>query len=430
MRRLMVGVAIVAWGAGLFGGSEGAQAAQAAAPSASAVLDWNDTAVSTVRAAGTFQAEGFIYMSYVEAAVYDAVTAIEGGYEQYRTDLKAPEGALPEAAVAAAAHRTLVTYFPAQAPALDAKYAAALAALPPGVDRDAGVAVGEQAAQAIIVMRAGDVRSGNGGYSFPAPGPGVWALPTPDATATTPQTPWIRQLTPFMLKSASQFRPDAPESIASEEFARDLAEVQSLGGASSTTRTTEQTNVARFWTANVITQYNATMHALVAQRRMSLEESARLLAMVNMAVGDAGIACWDAKYAYSFWRPVQAVRAMGGDPTWKPLLAPTPNHPEYPSAHGCATTAFADALAVALGTGRINVDVPGINPATGLFDPSYTRHFFSARNMTAEVVDARVWGGLHYRSSVEAGVELGTDVVRYDLSRNFRATDGEDDATE
>ena len=417
MRRVIVVVVLVVSAFGIFGGSE---VAQAAPQPASSVLDWNNTAVSTVRAAGTFQAEGFIYMAYVEAAVYDAVTAIDGGYQQYRTNLSAPDGAMPEAAVAAAAHRTLVTYFPAQAPTLDAKYATALAALPPGAGRDAGVGVGEAAAQAIISMRAGDVRSGSGGYSFPAPGPGVWALPTPDGTATAPQTPWIRQLTPFMLKSASQFRPDAPDSIASEEFARDLAEVQSLGGTSSIARTTDQTNIARFWTANVITQYNVTLRGLAGQRGMGLEESARLMAMVNMAVGDASIACWDAKYAYSFWRPVQAVRALGGDPTWRPLLAPTPNHPEYPSAHGCATTAFANALAVALGTRRIEVDVPGINPATGLFDPGYTRHFTSVRDMTTEVVDARVWGGLHYRTSVVTGVELGSDVARYDLARNFR----------
>jgi hypothetical protein len=404
-----------------------ASVAQAAPVPATSVLDWNATAVSTVRAAGTFQAEGEIYMSYVQAAVYDAVTAIEGGYQQYRTDLAAPADANPDAAVAAAAHRTLVTYFPSQAAGLDAKYAASLAALTPDAARDAGVAVGEQAAQAIVSMRAADIRSGSGGYSLPAPGLGVWALPTPDSAATTPQTPWIRNLTPFMLKSASQFRPAAPDAITSDEFARDLAEVQSLGGAASIARTADQTVIARFWSANIITQFNVTLRAVAAQRGMALEETARMLAMANMSVGDASIACWDAKYTYSFWRPIQAIRTTG-DATWKPLLAPTPNHPEYPSAHGCVTTAFADALAVALGTRKINVDVPGINPATGVFDPAYTRHFANVRDMTNEIEDARVWGGLHYRSSVEAGVELGNDVARFDLRKNFRPLDGHGDA--
>jgi hypothetical protein len=254
---------------------------------------------------------------------------------------------------------------------------------------------------------------------LPAAGPGVWSLPTPDGTATAPQTPWIRQLTPFMLESASQFRPGAPDAITSEGFRADLAEVRAYGGAASAVRTAEQTIVARFWSANIINQYNLTLRSLASQQGMSLDAAARLLAMGNMAVADASIACWDAKYTYSFWRPVQAIR-LSGDPTWTPLLAPTPNHPEYPSAHGCVTSAFANALAAALGTRRIAVDVPGINPATGLLDPAYTRHFNTVSAMTREIENARVWGGLHYRSSVVAGVELGRDVARYDLRRNFQ----------
>ena len=411
-------------------GFAGAAVPAQAAPSPAAVFEWNDTAVSTIRAGAPFQAQGLIYMAYVEAAVYDAVTAIEGGYQQYRTNLSAPDGAMPEAAVAAAAHGVLVTYFPAQAASLDVKYAASLAGLTPGKSRDDGVAVGEQAAQAIISLRSADVLSGNGGYTIPAPGPGVWALPTADGTATTPQTPWIAKLQPFMLKSPSQFRPDAPNSITSDEFLRDLAETESLGGASSTARTPEETMVARFWTANVINQYNVGLRAIAVQHAMDLEQTVRLLAMGDMSIGDAAIACWDAKYTYSFWRPVQAVRAIGNDSAWTPLLAPTPNHPEYPSAHGCVTSAFAVAVSFALDTRRINVDMPGLNLQTGLFDPGYTRHFDTVRDMTNEVDNARVWGGLHYRSSVEAGVELGTDVVRYDLSRNFRPTNDDGNSDE
>ncbi|HEX7263065.1 MAG TPA: vanadium-dependent haloperoxidase [Candidatus Dormibacteraeota bacterium] len=389
------------------------------------VLDWNNIAVTTVRAGVKFQAEGEIYMSYTQAAVYDAVVSISGGYEQYRTDLVAPEGALPEAAAAAAAHRVLVSYFPAQSSSLDTKYAASLAGMPPGTPRDAGVLVGERAATAILNLRAADVLSGSGGYTFPTPGPGVWSLPTPDGTATAPQTPWIRQLTPFMLESASQFRPEAPDAITSEEFAANLAEVQALGGASSTARTADETIVARFWSANIINQYNITLRSVAVQHGMDIGAAARLLAMGNMAVGDASIACWDAKYAYSFWRPVQAIRSSS-DPTWTPLLAPTPNHPEYPSAHGCVTSAFARAISVALATRHISVDVPGINPATGLLDPAYTRHFDTVAAMTHEIENARVWGGLHYRNSVEVGIELGRNVARYDLQRNFRSVNDSD----
>ena len=407
-----------------------AGAAQAAPPPAAAViLDWNNTAVTTVRAAGAFQAEGMIYMSYTQAAVYDAVTSILGGYEQYRTHLSAADGALPEAAAAAAAHRVLVTYFPSQRAGLDGKYAASLAGMPPGTARDAGVTAGEHAAAAIIALRAADGRSGTGGYSFPPAGAGVWALPTADSTATTPQTPWIRNLTPFMLQSASQFRPEAPNALGSSEYAEDLSEVQAFGGAASAARTPDQTVIARFWTANIINQYNLTLRSVATQHGMGAEAAARLLAMGNMAVGDAAIACWDAKYAYSFWRPVQAIRA-GTDPTWKPLLAPTPNHPEYPSAHGCVTTAFGQALSAALGVRKINVDVPGINPATGVLDPSYVRHFETAADLSREIENSRVWGGLHFRNSVVAGVELGRDVARYDLRTNFRPVDAESDQKE
>jgi hypothetical protein len=426
MRKFSIVAGLAVWAIGTAGA---ASPAQAAAPPEVA-FDWNDTAVSTIRAGAPFQAQGLIYMAYVEAAVYDAVTAIEGGYQQYQTNLSAPDGASPEAAVAAAAHRTLVTYFPAQSAGLDAKYAASLAGLPSGKSRDDGEAVGEQAAQAIISLRAADVRSGNGGYTIPAPGPGVWALPTADSAATTPQTPWIAKLQPFMLKSPSQFRPDEPNAITSEKFLRDLAETESLGGASSTARTPEETLIARFWTANVINQYNVGLRAVATQHAMDLEQTVRLLAMGDTAIGDAAIACWDAKYAYSFWRPIQAVRAMGNDQTWKPLLAPTPNHPEYPSAHGCVTSAFAVAVSFALDTRQIRVDMPGLNPQTGLFDSAYTRHFNTVRDMTSEVENARVWGGLHFRDSVEAGVELGTDVVRYDLSRNFRATNDDGNSAE
>jgi hypothetical protein len=422
MRRAGSLIALIAC---LAGSLLSAGAAQAAPPPAAAViLDWNNTAVTTVRASGALQAEGMLYMAYTQAAVYDAVTSIVGGYEQYRTHLAAAHGALPDAAAAAAAHRILVTYFPAQTTGLGAKYAASLAGMPPGKARDRGVNAGERAAAAIIALRAGDVRSGSGGYAFPAPGPGVWALPTADSTASAPQTPWIRNLTPFMLKSASQFRPEAPNGLGSSDYAADLSEVQTLGGSASTTRTMDQTVIARFWTANIINQYNLTFRAVATQHGMRAEAAARLLAMGNMTISDASIACWDAKYTYSFWRPVQAVRA-GIDPTWLPLLAPTPNHPEYPSAHGCVTTAFGQALSVALGARKINVDVPGINPVTGMLDPGYTRHFETAAALSKEIENARVWGGFHFRSSVVAGVELGSDVAQYDLRKNFRHVDGE-----
>ena len=397
--------------------------AHAASPPATVVFDWNKTAVDTVRAGVKFQAEGIVYMTYVQAAVYDAVTAIEGGYKQYKTNLSAPDDASSEAAAAAAAHKVLVSYFPDQGAALQAKYDASLSTIADGSPKTHGIAVGEQAADVIIALRAADTRSGSDGYVFGSAGPGVWRLPTPDATATAPQTPWIRSLTPFMMQSPSQFRTAPPPDLLSDDYATQLAEVQAYGGVGSTVRTDEQSTIAKFWTANVINQYNLLLRTVAANRAMKIEDAARLMAMGNMVSADASIACWDSKYAYSFWRPVQAIReaSINPDPNWKPFLAPTPNHPEYPSAHGCLTSALLQAVGAALGTDEINLDIPGLNPATGLLDPSYTRHFETEREALREMEGARVWAGYHYRGSVVVGANLGRQVAHYTLARNFQA---------
>lgn len=389
---------------------------------ATVVIDWNNTAVNAIRAGVKFQAEGLIYMTYVQAAVYDAVTAIEGGYRQYRTNLSAPEGASSEAAAAAAAHDVLLNLFPAQASSLGASLATSLSTIPDGTAKTRGITVGQQAALAIISLRAGDVRSGNDGYVFGS-GPGVWRLPTPDSTAAAPQTPWIRSLAPFMLQSPSQFRADPPPALSSTDYAAQLAEVQAYGGVGSTVRTDEQATTAKFWTANVINQYNLFLRMIASGRSMKIVEASRLLAMGNMVSADASIACWDSKYAYSFWRPVEAIRvaAVNPDPKWKPFLAPTPNHPEYPSAHGCLTSALLTGIGILLGTKDINVDIPGLNPATGTLDPSYTRHFQTEKDALYEMEGARVWAGYHYRGSVIAGANLGRQVAHYTLARNFLA---------
>ena len=402
-------------------------AASPLVPSA-VVLDWNATAVDTVRAAGKLQAEGELYMGYVQAAVYDAVTAIVGQYEQYRTGLVAPANASPDVAAAAAAHRVLVNYFPASQPTLDRKYSSFIASYPDAGAAVAGAAVGEAAAAAIIGMRAGDVRSGTGGYAFGTPGPGVWTLPTPDSRATAPQTPWLRNITPFMLISSDQFRVEAPPALSSQAFITDLDEVALYGGSASALRTSEMSVIARFWTANVINQYNLALRRVAADHSMDIARTARLLAMGNMVVADAGIACWDSKYAYSFWRPIQAVRVS--DPTWTPFLAPTQNHPDYPSAHGCLTAAIGHVFAIALGTHRIDVDIPGVNPATLVLDPTYTRHFDTVNDMTREIEDARVWAGYHFRGSVIEGVDLGQAVARFDLNHNFRPIDMDSEAVD
>jgi hypothetical protein len=420
-------------------------AASTPTPANQALLDWNAIGVQTMvnpPTTGsppvqvnppTFQTEGLIYMSYMQAAVYDAVTAIEGGYQPYKVSLSPPAGATSQGATIGAAYEILGTYFPAhKALRLDAAYAASVAMLPLGA-ADPGLAFGKDVADQLIAIRATDGRNGsNAWYSFPPAGPGAWSVPTPDnvaARTATPQTPWVAHMTPFLLESASQFRADPPPAVTSPEYAAGLNEVKAYGGQDSpnthTLRTQAQSDIARFWTANTINQYNTLFRTLAGGK--SAEDTARLLAMGNMVATDSAIACFDSKYAYSFWRPIQAIRAADtdgnpattGDTNWTPFLAPTPNHPEYPSAHGCVTGSIANLLADWFGTNRIDVAIPGLSP-TGVF--GYTRTFEKVNDMTRDIADARVWAGYHYRESVVQGVNIGRKTEHYAEKHYFLPT--------
>jgi hypothetical protein len=412
--------------------------AQAAAPHGNAVAYWDEIAQNTVVASGAFQNEGLVYMAYVSAAVYDAATSIEGGYEPYGHPIAAPEGASPDAAVIEAAYRTLVNYFPsprpAAAPDLDALHAQALAAIPEGQSKTDGITVGAAAANQVIGLRADDGRHtpiATSSPFSPPPGAGVWRR-TPPAFAP-PQTPWVGAVRPFVLESGDQFLPALPPPLSSRAWAAAFAEVKAYGGAIGSARTPEQTDIARFWSTNVISQYNQALRDVAAARALSLLETARLMAMVNIVGADAQISVMNAKYRYGFWRPVTAidptaVSASDGGPVpgftdgngstveeqdWRPLLT-TPNHPEYPAAHGSLTSAMAEVFSEFLGTRRIELTV------TGTVVPTMpTRHFERARDLRKEIVEARLWGGLHYRFSSIAGLALGREVARYDLDHAF-----------
>jgi hypothetical protein len=390
-----------------------------------AVLTWNTNAVNAVRASTPtkFQIEGEIYMSYVQAAVYDAVTKIAGRYRPYHDFAFAVvPGASAEAAVAAAAKTTLDNYLPDQQATVDAEYAAYIVTLSGDVAN--GIAVGEAAANDLIAFRTGDGR----GAATPTYGtigpilPGQWQLQSASQTA---QTPWVATMRPFLLERPSQFRVEPPPALGSRRYTNDLNETKAYGAVNSPVRTPSQTAIAYFWNANAINQYNQAMQNVVAQHGMDLVDAAHLLAMGDLVVSDAGIACMDSKYFYLFWRPITAIQnadkdgnpATTADPTWAPLLA-TPNHPEYPAAHGCVTSAFSDALAAALHTKRLDVTVPG---ATGGGTTlTTTQHFDSVGDMQKQIVDARVWIGFHYRNSAENGVELGNDVAGWALDRYFQ----------
>ena len=396
--------------------------AQAATPaSPGSVIAWNGIARrAAIQVAGQTTAHAMASIAFAQAAVYDAVVAIEGGYQPYQVRLaQLPEASL-DAAVATAAHHVLAHYFTAQQAALDADYAAALAAVPDGAAKTAGITVGQAAAAGIIARRQGDGLGADIGFSMPAPAPGVWQLPE----GQNPMTPWASKLRPFMLRSPDQFRPEPPSALTSRAWAKDFNEVKAIGSIDSPSRTAEQTDIARFWTTNPVVQYNVAFEKIAQDRGLDAVQAARLFAMGNLVGADALIACFDAKYTYLFWRPQFAIpqgesdgnSATVGDPAWKPLLG-SPTHAEYPSGHGCLTGAEAEVLATFLGTKRIDVDLASTAP--NVQQPQ--RHYERVNDLTQEVMNARVWGGIHFRDSTAKGMDLGRKVANWTLKRYFLA---------
>jgi hypothetical protein len=390
-------------------------------PPGNAAQQWNKIAEDTAVGAGAFQGEAFLYIAYVSAAMDRAVNPGERN------------GQSADAAVAQAARDVLVHYFPTRMSDLDALLDASLAAIPDGAAKRVGISYGSLAAARILRERADDGLQPIASTSlFPTLsfGPGVWRL-TPSAFAK-PQTPWMANMQTFVLRGADQFLPAPPPSLQTQQWVDAFNEVKSLGVANSATRTAEQTTIATFWSANVNRQWGTLTRGLATSLALDVSESARWFAMVDVTLADAGIAFMNAKYHYLFWRPVTAIdpTSVSNDgfgstpgfddgnpatieqPGWRPLLA-TPNHPEYPSAHATFTSAIAEVLTRFLGTPNIDVDVQGMP------NFSMTRHFATADQLRAEVENARIWAGLHYRFSVIAGAELGRAVADYDLDHAF-----------
>jgi hypothetical protein len=266
----------------------------------------------------------------------------------------------------------------------------------------------------------------------------VWRL-TPPAYAA-PQTPWLATMRPFIVPTADRYLPPRPPSLSSKAWAKEFKEVAAIGRDTSTTRTPDQTATAVFWSANVIRQYSRLVRDVAESKHLDLLETARLAAMVDAVAADAGISVMNAKYHYLFWRPVSAidptsVKPAGdgfgpvpgvddGNPAtteqvgWRPLLT-TPNHPEYPAAHGTLTSAMAEVFSRFLGTKRIDVDIHGFSAAGAAGNLDAVHHFDRVSDLRTEIVNARLWAGLHYRGSSDAGVDLGRSVAKYDLKHAF-----------
>lgn len=384
------------------------------------VAQWNAIASTTIIAnAKEAPAASGVWFAYVHLAVFDAVNAIDHRFQPYLFTANPPAGANKDAAAVAAAHRILVNYFPSQQfgpSGLDAQFTASIAAIsdtPTNIS--AGIAVGEASAQALIAARLNDGLLANVSYTPPV-GPGFW-LPTPPAFGP-PVTPWLGQMVPFTMSGPAQFFPDeGPDALDSQQWIDDYNQVKTLGALNSTVRTPQQTEIGLFWTEHTGQQYARAFRNLATQKGLSTSDTARLMAMLWAGFADAGIGCWNAKFSFTFWRPVTAIQVGGGnpaltaDPNWLPL-AKTPSHPEYPAAHGCVTGAVSTILAGYFGTPNLAFSVDSLVTNT-------THNFTSTADLIHEVEDARIYAGFHYHHSVIQGRVLGLKVGDQLMHRYF-----------
>jgi hypothetical protein len=344
-------------------------------------------------------------MAIVQVSVFEAVNAITGRYASYGAKIAAPSGASVEAAVAAATRTVLLKLMPDQQAAIDADYRAALGPLPDGPAKADGIAVGEQAAAAVLAARAEDGAVAPNTYR-PHTTPGVY-VPT-----ALPVVPHWGKRRPWVMTGGDQFRPGPPPSLTSETWARDYNEIKALGGRTSTQRTAEQTAIARFWEATAPVVYWPVARSVASMPGRDVTANARLLAMAGMAMDDALIAIFDAKYTYNFWRPITAIRngdldsndATERDPGWMPFID-TPMHPEYPCAH-CIVSGSLGAVLEAELAGAPGPKLSSVSPTAA----GAVRTWSSVGEFTQEVSLARIYDGVHYRFSTEVGSSMGKKI--------------------
>jgi hypothetical protein len=355
-------------------------------------------------------------MAAMHGAMHDAVNAIEPRHERYRFPVDAPAGASKDAAVATAAHAVLAALVPSQRAALDAALAQSLAKIGDERARADGIAVGKAVSERMLAWRAKDNFDAKA-EDRPGTGVGVWQRTPPGlAPGALPQ---FGGVTPFTLKSVDQFAAKGRPALTSREFARDLDEIRRLGGRHSTERTADQTAVAVFWAGNEIPQLNAVARAVSQARKLSLHDNARLFALLHTAAADALIVSFRIKYQENAWRPITAIRAGHGgvapDPDWETLLI-TPPHPEYPCAHCITAGAVAQVLRDLFGSDEVKFSYV-YPPGLGMM-----RSYTSLAQIEKEMEDARVFAGIHFRSTSEHSTELGRRVGAHAVANHLRPT--------
>jgi hypothetical protein len=389
--------------------------ATTADPAENSVTHWTRIAEQFIPI-GRPPASSEVLMGTVQTAIYDTVAATEGGLKPFMASVPAPPGASTDAAVATAAHDVLVARVPLQAVPITTEYETFMGTIADGQPKTDGQAVGSAVAEEILLLRSGDGTGNVVPYVQPTPGPGVFEPVLP----TTPVDVVLTQVQPFTFDSPSTFRPNGPTSLLSGEYAADFNEVKAYGRSDSAVRTPEQTQTVLFWAENTFVQFGRTLRLLAEERGLDVRESARLLGFVHVATADAMIACFDAKYYFSFWRPFHAIRRADTDgnrattpePTWTSFLVV--NHPEYPSGHSCLTGAMTQALEIYFGTDAIPLTIS--STVAGAGPP---RTYARLSEIRAEVADARVWAGLHFRNSMREGFKLARKVTRNAASQAF-----------
>jgi len=372
---------------------------------ADVVTDWNNAALDAIRAERTAPPIASRSLAILNISIYDAVNGIARTHERYLVPSVAPESASREAAASAAAHKALVNLFPANASSFDALHAAILATIPDGPHKRVGIIWGEFVANVILAVRAHD----GSNAIVPPPsgsGPGVW-VPTPPAFLPYLLPQW-GFVVPFAMRNSSQFRPPGPPALDSQRYAADYEEVKELGALVGSTRTEDQTEIALFWADGAGTEtppghWNSIAQIIGAAQGNTLEENARLFALLNIAMADAAICSWDAKYTFHFWRPVTAIAFAEPELNWMSFIV-TPPFPDYTSGHSTFSAAAATVLPLFYGTEDLPFTVGSD------FLPDVYRSFPTCFDAAEEAAVSRIYGGIHFRSASEDGLQAGTSI--------------------
>ena len=394
----------------------GLMIAFASPASADVITDWNQTAIAAMKAANTGGNPSTRNMAMMHVAMSDAVNAVQNKFALYAPAGTQMPAASAEAAAAAAARTILLQQLPGQKALIEQAFEASTKSIPDGVPKKEGIAIGEKCAAAVISDRASDGTNVPDAYR-PVTTPGTWIPTTPPLFAE------YARAKPWVMKSADEMRPGPAPDLKSELYARDYNETKEIGAAKSTKRTPEQTEAVKFWTqANLGPVWQDAARDLSAAKNLSLAENARLFALLNMGIANTFITDWDAKFTYNRWRPMTAIRngdqdgndATERDASWAPLNA-NPMHPEYPSQ---AAIIAGVSIGVLEGVFGANPTTPVV--ATDVNDAKLQRRFANVKQLADEIQNVRVWGGIHFRASLDVGYDMGRKIAVFLVDNSMK----------